>query len=120
MIKNLMGGPGIVVSGGNVTYPYVTQNSNSPIQGMIRLNGQDFQVFDGSGWQQLTTSYPSVSLDPETQDLLLWARTQRQLELNRKTLIENNPALKKAHEAIERAEENFELLQRIVTGEAIE
>jgi hypothetical protein len=42
------------------------------------------------------------------------------LELNRKTLIENNPALKKAHEAIERAEDDFELLQRIVTGEAIE
>lgn len=117
MIKNLMGGPGIVVSGGNVTYPYVTQNSNSPIQGMIRLNGQDFQVFDGSGWQQLTTSYPSVSLDPETQDLLLWARTQRQMELNRKTLIANNPALKNAWVAIQKAEANFDILSKFVEND---
>jgi len=117
MIKNLMGGPGIVVSGGNVTYPYVPQNSNSPIQGMIRLNGQDFQVFDGSGWQQLTTAYPSVSLDPETQDLLLWARTQRQMELNRKTLIANNPALQKAYAAVQRAEANFDILSKFVEND---
>jgi hypothetical protein len=114
MIKNIMGGPGVVVSGGNVTYPYVPQNSNNPIQGMIRVNGQDMQVFDGSGWQQLATGYPSVSLDAETQDLLQWARTQRQLDLNRKTLIANNPALQKAYEAVQRAEANFDILSKFV------
>jgi hypothetical protein len=61
-----------------------------------------------------------VTLDQDILDIIQWARTQRQLELNRATLIKNNPALQKAQEAIERAEENFELLQRIVTGEAIE
>jgi len=117
MIKNIMGGPGVVVSGGNVTYPYVPQNSNNPIQGMIRLNGQDFQVFDGAGWQQLATGYPSVSLDPETQELLLWARTQRTLEMNRKFLIENNPALQKAYEAVKRAEANFDILSKFVEND---
>lgn len=114
MIKNLTGGPGIIVNGGNVNVPYINTNTNNPIQGMIRVMGSDFQVFDGMGWQQLATGYPSVSLDGETQDLLQWARTQRQLDLNRKTLIANNPALQKAYAAVRRAEDNFDILSRFV------
>lgn len=117
MIKNLMGGPGIVVSGGNTTTQYINQNANNPMQGMIRLWGTDFQVFDGTGWQQLAAGYPSVSLDPETQDLLLWARTQRQLEHNRATLIANNPALEIAYRAVLRAEQNFDILSKFVEND---
>lgn len=109
-----MGGPGMTVTGGNITTQYINQNTNNPMQGMIRLWGNDFQVFDGSGWQMLATGYPSVSLDPETQDLLLWARTQRQLDLNRATLISNNPALENAYKAVLRAEANFEILSKFV------
>ena len=117
MIKNITGGPCVAVLGGNITYPYVPHNSNNPMQGMIRIHGQDMQVFDGSSWLQMPTGYPSVSLDGETQDLLQWARTQRQLDLNRKFLIENNPALQKAHEAIKRAEDNFDFLSKFVEDE---
>ena len=117
MIKNIVGGPGVVVNGGNVSVQYINQNINNPMQGMIRVSGSDFQVFDGQGWQQLATGYPSVSLDQETQDLLQWARTQRQLDLNRKFLIENNPALQKAHEAVQRAEANFDILSKFVEND---
>ena len=117
MIKNITGGPGVIVNGGNVSVQYINQNINNPMQGMIRVAGSDFQVFDGTGWQQLATGYPSVSLDQETQDLLQWARTQRQLDLNRKFLIENNPALQKAHEAIQRAEANFDILSKFVEND---
>jgi hypothetical protein len=113
MIKGLTGGPGIAASGG-ITYPYIPMNPNNPIQGMLRLNGQDIQTFDGSGWITLGASYANVSLDADSLDLLQWARTQRQLELNRKTLIENNPALQKAQEAIKRAEANFDFLSKFV------
>ena len=117
MIKGITGGPGIIASGGSMSYPYVPQNSNNPIQGMLRLNGQDMQVFDGSSWVTVGASYASVSLDTESLDLLQWARTQRQLELNRKTLIENNPALEKAYEAIQRAEANFDILSKFVEND---
>ena len=120
MIKGLMGTCGVTVSAGNTTVPYINQNHSNPMQGMIRIWGSDMQVFDGTAWMNLSTSYATVTLDQDILDIIQWARTQRQLELNRATLIKNNPVLKKAHEAIERAEENFELLQRIVTGEAIE
>jgi hypothetical protein len=117
MIKGITGTLGVTVFGGNSASPYIPQNINNPMQGMIRLNGSDFQVFDGTGWQPLATSYPSVGLDEDTQDLLQWARTQRQLDLNRKFLIENNPALAKAHEAIKRAETNFDILSKFVEND---
>jgi hypothetical protein len=114
MIKSITGGPGVVVSGGSVSFPYVPMNINNPVQGMLRLNGQDIQTFDGSGWVTVGASYANISLDSESLELLQWARTQRQLEMNRKTLIANNPALQKAYEAVRRAEENFDFLSKFV------
>jgi hypothetical protein len=117
MIKGLMGNQGVIVSGGNTILPYVNQNPNNPLQGMIRINGSDMQVYDGNSWMNLGTSYATVSLDQETQDLLQWTRTQRQLDLNRKFLIENNPALAKAYDSIKRAEANFDILSKFVEND---
>jgi len=114
MIKGIMGNKGVIVSAGDVSTPYINNNSSNPIQGMIRLWGTDFQVFDGTAWIQLSSSYATVSLDQDTQDLLQWARTQRQLERNRATLIENNPALENAYKAVLRAEQNFDILSKFV------
>jgi len=114
MIKGLQGTIGVTVNGGMNSLPYIAPNSNNPVQGMIRINNTDLEVFNGTGWQSLPSSYATVSLDQETQDLLLWARTQRQLEMNRATLIENNPALEKAYKAILRAEQNFDILSKFV------
>jgi hypothetical protein len=117
MIKGIMGSKGVVVSGGNTSLPYVNMSQGSmgnPMQGMLRLNGSDMQVFDGSSWMNLQTSYATVELDQDTQDLLQWARAQRTMAMNRLTLAQNNPALLKALEAVKRAEDNFELLARFV------
>ena len=114
MIKGLMGDKGLVVSGGNTSVPYVNMNTTNPMQGMIRVWGSDMQVFDGNNWTTMSTSYATVGLDPETQDLLLWAKAQRQMAMNRLTLAQNNPALMKALEALKRAEDNFEILSKFV------
>ena len=114
MIKGLMGNQGLVVSGGNTSVPYINQNSSNPMQGMIRVWGSDMQVFDGTVWVQMATSYATVSLDQETQDLLHWARAQRTMSMNRLSLAQNNPALLKALEAVKRAEDNFEILAKFV------
>jgi hypothetical protein len=114
MIKNLTGVCGLTVSGGSPSFPYIPQNSSNPIQGMIRVNNQDLEVFNGSNWQQLPSSYATVSLDQDILDIIQWARTQRQLELNRATLIANNPALEIAYRAVLRAEQNFDILAKFV------
>lgn len=120
MIKGIMGNGGVIVSGGNTSLPYIGSNMNNPIQGMIRINGTDMEVFNGTGWQTLSTSYATVGLDQDAQDLLTWARTQRQLDLDRKTLIKNNPALAKAYEAVKRAEDNFDILSKFVEHDKVE
>ena len=114
MIKSIIGSQGVVVSGGSATFPYVNTNPSNPMQGMLRINNSDMEVFNGSSWQMISGSYATVGLDQDTQDLLQWARTQRQLDLNRATMIKNNPQLQKAYEAVKRAEENFDILTKFV------
>lgn len=112
-----MGNQGVIVSGGNTALPYISPNANNPMQGMIRVNNADLEVFNGTSWQQLPSSYATVTLDQDTQDLLTWARTQRSLEMNRKFLVENNPALENAYRAILRAEANFDILAKFVEND---
>jgi hypothetical protein len=117
MIKGLQGVTGITVSGGNTSLPYVNPNPNNPMTGMIRINNTELEVFNGNSWQMISSSYATVSLDQDVLDLIQWARTQRQLEMNRATLIENNPALEKAYKAILRAEQNFDILSKFVEND---
>jgi hypothetical protein len=114
MIKGITGMLGVTITGGNTNMPYVPQNASNPIQGMIRVNNQDLEVFTGSSWQVMTSSYASVGLDQDVLDVIQWARKQRDKQLDRERRIQNNPALKKAYEAIERAEANYEILDKIV------
>ena len=114
MIKNLTGVCGLTVSGGSPAFPYIPQNSSNPIQGMLRINNTEMEVFNGSTWQILNTSMATVSLDQEILDIVQWARKQRQLERDRAVLIENNPALENAYKAILRAEQNFDILSKFV------
>ena len=109
-----MGTCGVSVSAGNTSLPYVGPNPNNPMTGMLRINNTDIEVFNGSSWQQLSTSYATVSLDQDILDIIQWARTQRTMAMNRLTLAQNNPALMKALEAVKRAEDNFELLSKFV------
>lgn len=113
MIKGLMGGANVIVSGGNTTVPYISQNNSNPMQGMIRVWGSDMQVFDGSNWMTMNTSYATVDLNADVQSLLQWARDQKSKQADREARIKKNPALKKAYEAIVHAEENFDLLESI-------
>jgi hypothetical protein len=117
MIKGLMGTTGVTVSGGNTALPYVGHNPNNPMTGMVRINNTELEVFNGTSWQQLPSSYATVSLDQDTQDLLQWARAQRTMALNRMHLAQNNPALMKVLTRIKKAEDDFELLAKFVEND---
>jgi hypothetical protein len=113
MIKGISAGPGLVVNGGNTSVPYVTINNNNPIQGMIRINGSDMQVFDGMNWMNLSTSYATVELNGETQSLLQWAREKRNKELEYERMARDNPAVQNAINVIKRAEEQLDLVYKL-------
>lgn len=96
-----MAGQGLNVQGSSTGFPYVPLNSSNPIQGMLRINNQDLQVFDGSTWMNVAMGYPTVELNSESQSLLQWARQKRDEELKLKSLIEKHPGLKEAYERLE-------------------
>lgn len=114
MIKGINSGSRyITISGGQPGSNYISPGAVGA--GMMRYNGNMncIEINDGNSWQQLNMGYASIELTPETESLLEWARKERGKQWARETKIRDNPALKKAYEAIQRAEENFDLLEAI-------
>jgi len=114
MIKGLnSSGRYIAVSGGAPNNPYISPGSSGA--GMVRWNPNMncMEVNDGNSWKTLDMNYATVELTPETESLLEWARQERNKQRTREQSVANNPALKKAYDAIKRAEENFDLLETI-------
>ena len=110
MIKGIMGGASITVSGGSTSYPYIPTNDSNPIQGMIRIRNQDTQVFDGSSWQTVYGSIANVELTGEVQSIIDWARKKKQEEEKLDELCKKYPGLSKARN-------NFETFKRLVDAE---
>lgn len=101
MIKNITGGKGIVVMGGSTSYPYINMsnpsiNMSNPITGMIRYNGNNYnlEVYDGSSWLTMHMNHAQVDLDSDAQSLLEWARAKRAEEDYLKREAEKNPTIK--------------------------
>jgi len=94
MIKNIIGGSGMTVAGGNSSYPYV--NMSNPSAGIVRYNGnnQTFEVYDGSSWLSVTGNYTQIELDNDTKILINWAKAKRAEEEYLKKEAENNPTIK--------------------------
>jgi hypothetical protein len=114
MIKGInSSGRYLTVSGGTTSNPYISPGSVGA--GMMRYNPNMncIEVNDGNMWKQLDTSYASIELTPETESLLEWARLERTKQRVMADRIEQIPALKKAYEAVLRAQENFDILDKI-------
>ena len=109
MIKGLTGSKGVFVSGGNTSLQYVNQNSSNPMQGMIRVWGTDMQVFDGSGWTNIQSSYATVELDGNTQRLLDWAKSKMEEEHELQQLSKENAAVQIALDNLKRAQEQLDV-----------
>lgn len=114
MIKGITGGKYVTVQGGSSSDPYISPGSAGA--GMMRWNPNMncMEVNDGSMWKQLGMSYATVALDPEAESILNWARQERDRQRLREKRIQENPALKKAYEAIQRAEANYDILDKII------
>jgi len=116
MIKGISGGRYLNVQNGQPTSNYVNHFPGALNVGQIRFNttSQNMEVFDGNNWMQLAMNYATVDLNSEAQMLLDWARQERDRQAQRQSLIRNNPALQRAWEAIQRAEANFDLIEKFV------
>jgi len=107
MIKGLADGVGISIAGGNTSLPYVAMTTENPVQGMLRIWGNDLQVFNGTMWQNMNASYATITLDEYTLELLDWARKKKLEEEVLLSLPNDNPAVKIARENINRAKKEL-------------
>ena len=115
MIKGInSSGRYLTVSGGSPSSTYISPGSVG--SGMLRYNPNMncIEVNDGNSWIQLQSSYATVELTADTESLLEWARLERTKQRVLAERIEQNPALKKAYAAVLRAQENFDILDKIV------
>ena len=118
MIKGLAGGVGVRVSGGDTSVPYISMTNENPIQGMVRVWGSDLQVFDGTSWKTMPSSYATVTLDEYSLGLLDWAKKKKMEEEVLLSLPNDNPAVKLARQnvnlskqALARAEEQLKITE---------
>lgn len=102
-----MGKVGVSVSGGDTSLPYITMNTENPIQGMIRIWGTDLQVFNGSGWAVIPSSYATVALDEYALNVMDWARKKMLEEKVLEALSDDNPAVKLAKENVNRIKQEL-------------
>ena len=132
MIKGLMGSDGVFVEGGNTSLPYHSPQQGDSFSGVLRLNGTDIQYYNNGMWINLPTSYATVRMD---SSITSWVREKQAKEQEQKKELEylkrrseEHPSLKKAYEAIIRAEErlnegidkaveNFKILDKLVGEE---
>ena len=115
MIKSLQGDPYIVVSGGSTSLPYVPMNNENPIQGMMRVWGTDLQVFTGSNWTVMPSSYTTVGLAPQYQQAIDWAHRKMIEEIKMQKLAEQHPAIADLVDAVATAEEQLRMAVALVT-----
>ena len=113
MIKGLTGTCGVTVSGGNTSLPYVNPNVSNPMTGILRIQNTDIEVFNGNVWQQLSSSYGTVSLDQDVLDIVQWARKKRDDELAWKNLANDNKAVKIALDNLEQARQQLDITVKL-------
>ena len=113
MIKGLQGISGVLVTGGNTGLPYVNPNPNNPMTGMLRVHNTDMEVFNGSNWQMLSTSYATVGLDQDVLDIVQWARKKRDEEMTWQSLAKDNKAVKIALDNLEQARQQLDITAKL-------
>ena len=94
---------GIHISGSVYNAPYV--DSTRASAGMVRFISNNFEVYDGSSWLPLQSSYPQVELDGITQEAIQWTRRRMEEEKRMLELAKTHPTVADALAAQQRAEE---------------
>jgi hypothetical protein len=99
MIKQIVAGPGVIVTG-SYSDSYISPGSQSA--GIVRynINTQNTEVYDGNAWLNMSSS-PSISLSNDALEVLRWARKKMSEEQKLERLMEQYPGLRDTYEKFE-------------------
>jgi hypothetical protein len=97
---------------GTSSGPYIGSNPNNPVQGMLRYQNGNLEVFDGSGWARMIMDI-SVGLDAEGEQAIAWALERMEQERRWTKLAEQHPAVADAIRARDKAEKALAVVSRL-------
>jgi hypothetical protein len=97
----------LIATGGGGSLPYIPNNTQNPIQGMLRVMNNSIEVFNGSGWQSISTGSASISLSSKASTIMKWAEEKMKAERDIMKAIETSPAVADAYKSFKEAEEKL-------------
>lgn len=109
MIKSLSVGRGLTVAGGINAPTYI--NMSNPSAGMMRYNGNNTEVYDGSSWLTMQSSHAVIEFDADTLSLLDWARKKREEERILEKLAQEHSSIKDLVDQINQKKEQIKMVQ---------
>jgi regulator of protease activity HflC (stomatin/prohibitin superfamily) len=105
-----------IIAGGGNNLPYISPNSSNPMQGMVRVNNNYLEAYNGGGWQSLSSGYAQVGLTPAAEEAIDWVIKHREEMARIEALDTDHPAVKIAKENIARAKEAMKTAQEEVAN----
>lgn len=112
MINTIYNGPGINVSAGGSSTPYIDMTRTSA--GMVRYNNNNFEVYDGSAWIIMSGGSAQVGLDGVTLESLQWVRRKMTEEKRLEELAKTHPSVADAIAAVAQAQEQVAIVAALV------
>lgn len=76
---------------------------------MLRLNGNDMEVFDGNSWMKIYASSANVGMNAEAEQAISWAIKRMKQEKEWYELATTNEAVRIALDQLEQAKTRLEL-----------
>ena len=113
MIKTIMNGAGINVSNGIHSTLYIDMTRTSA--GMVRYNGNNFEVYDGNSWIMIPSGDAQVGLDGVTLESLQWVRRKMTEEKRLEELAKTHPSVADAIDAVRLAEQQLQTVATLCT-----
>ena len=96
------------IHGGYSNNPYV--NMNNPSAGLVRYDGNNLQVYDGSSWLTLTGSAATVGMNPAAESAIDWAIKKMAEEQELLELARTSKSVTIALENLNKARAELELI----------
>ncbi len=112
MIRTITSGMGIHVSGSVYNAPYIDTTRASA--GLVRYTTGNLEVYDGSSWLPLQSSYPQIELDSMTQEAVRWTWRKMEEEKRMLELAKKHPTLADALAARDQAQEQVAIVAALV------
>ena len=119
MIKNSTGSGKYLTVMGGASSTYVNNYSGAQGVGNMRYNttNQNIEIYDGANWIQMQTGYATVSMTPEAESLLDWAKLKRAEEEMNKALAESNPTIADLLEQKKKIDEQISIVKKLIQPE---